>query len=85
MQDVRIRSSNRPTKVPSSYRAYIYCWYGVDSADYKVIIASDKPHADQLLRDFCYQQGLDNTFWRFVSDDDFMICGNDTDMCDILF
>ena len=85
MRDVRIRNSNRPTKIPASYHAFIYAWYGVDSLEYEVIIAADKVHADQLLRDLCLENGLSSAFFRFVSEVDFKICANGTDEYDILF
>ena len=84
LQDVRIRDSNRSTKIPATYQAFIYGWYGVDSIDYKVIIAPDRMHADQLLRDWAFREGLDNAFFRFIDVVDWMLCGNETDMNDIL-
>lgn len=83
--DLRIRDSNRPTKVPASYHAFVYTWYGVDSFDIKVIIAPDRMHADQYLRDWAFRQGLDNAFFRFYGEDDFDLAGNDTDLSEILF
>lgn len=84
LQDLRIRDSNRPTKVPFGYHAYLYCWYGPDDIQYKVILAADKIHADQLLSDWCYREGLDNVFFRSLGEFDWMLAGQDSDFCDIL-
>ena len=85
LHDLRIRDSNRPTKIPYGYNAYIYGWYGPDNIEYKVIIACDRMHADQLLKDWCYREGLDNAFFRSVDFDlDWMLAGQDSDFADIL-
>lgn len=85
LSDVRIRSSNRSTKVPASYRAFVYR-YGSFSdciGTITVIIAPDRMHAEQRLKDFCYEQGID-LFFTYIGEDDFQVCGLDSDYTDIL-
>lgn len=84
LRDLRIRNSNRPTKIPFGYQAYIYCWYGPDDVQYRVIIASDKLHADQLLRDWCFENGLETSFWRSVDVVDWMLAANGYDEHEVL-
>lgn len=84
MNDVRIRTSNRPTKVPASYKAYIFQFASVDADIFKVVIASDLPHAHQFVCDWCREQGIQNSFFRFRGEDDFAVVANDVDYCEIL-
>lgn len=84
--DIRIRSSNRPTKIPASYRAFVYR-YGSFSdvpGEICVIVAPDRMHAEQRLKDFCYEQGLD-LFFIYLGDDDFQVVGNGSEVHEIIF
>lgn len=76
--DRRVRHSSRPTPVPSSYKAYIFVWYGVDAPIYKVILAPSPIIAHQRIKDFSIELGID-AFWNFVQEDDFEVVYTDYD------
>lgn len=85
LQDLRIRNSNRPTKIPASYRAFVFGYPTCDGAtDVEVIIAPDRLHAEQRLKDFCYEQGLEDIFFYFVGESNFQVVAKDFDYSDIL-
>lgn len=72
-RDLRIRNSNRPTPVPRTYKAYVFRYNALDRYEYKVILAPSYIVAYQRLKDFVYEQGLENLFWQNVCEDDFEV------------
>lgn len=76
-KDCRIRNSVRSTPVPVSYRAYIFQYsemmLGADNDCYKVILAHSFPAAVQRIKEFCIEQGLEYSSYRYRGDDDFEI------------
>lgn len=85
MYDIRIRNSNRCTKVPPSYKAFVFIATSLDSLFYRVVIAEDEMHAYSYIRRWNIEQGLD-LFWRLAeTDSDFAIVGSSPDYSDILF
>ena len=85
MFNVRIRKSNRPTKVPYNYKAFLFRATVVDGVVYKMVIAEDFMHASCFMSNFNREQGLD-LFWTFVDEDsEFPIVGSSPDYSEILF
>lgn len=72
-RNLRIKNSNRSTPIPPTYKSYVFSCNLLDTVDYKVIIAPSRVVAYQRLRDFEYEQGLENLFWQFVCEDDFEV------------
>lgn len=77
-KDRRNRQSSRPSPVPGTYKAYVFCWYGVDTPIYKVILAPNLIIANQRIKDFSIDNEID-AFWRFVAEDDFEVVYTDYD------
>lgn len=71
-QDLRIRTANRPTPVPRTYKAYVFRCFALDTVVFKVILAPSLLVAQTRIKDFSRENDLD-VFWTYVQDDDFEV------------
>lgn len=76
-KDCRIRNSARSTPVPLAYRAYIFQYsemmLGATNERFKVILSHSFPAAVQRIKEFCCEQGLEYSAFRYRGDDDFEV------------
>lgn len=73
--DIRNRSSSKATPIPPNYKAFIYRFHCIDTYEFKVVIAKDKLSSDSFMKQFVYEQSLENVFYSFVCEDDFSVAG----------
>lgn len=59
--DIRNRKSSSPVKIPPKYQAFIYRWFDLGDASYKVVIAESQMHADAYINDWCFREGIDTS------------------------
>lgn len=75
-KDLRIRTANKATPIPPTYKAYVFRVDTVDSYVLKVILAPSFIVATQRIKDWEIENDI-SLFWRFVQEDDFEVaCSN---------
>lgn len=75
LADIRNRKSLSGTNVSVKMSAFVYRFLTLDSYEIKVVLADSRLHADAYLKQWQWQQGLENCFFTFVGQDDFDIVG----------
>lgn len=75
LADIRNRKSTSGTKVTFKMSAFVYRFMTLDGYEIKVILAESRLNADTYLKQWQWEQGLENCFFTFVGQDDFDIVG----------